>query len=59
MPKNDTRDILALFAGIFGFFLIFSGYSNYLKLGIYDVNVVAPVLIGLVILFFVYKEIRE
>ncbi len=61
MPKNnDTRDILALFAGILGFFLIWSGYSNFLTLKFYDItNVIAPVVIGLVILGFVYKELRD
>lgn len=60
MAKKETREILALFAGILGFFFIFSGYSNYLTLKIFDFfNVIGPVVLGMIILFFVYREIRD
>jgi hypothetical protein len=60
MAKDDTRDILAMFAGILGFFLIWGGYSNYLSLKMYDpINVMIPVAVGIALIYFAYRQLRE
>jgi hypothetical protein len=59
MAKDDTRDMLAMFAGILGFFLIWGGYSNYLTSKMYDpVNVMIPVIVGIALIYFAYRQLR-